>query len=366
MKTLRLITLAALLLAVFAMPASAAARSNQPLIPLGDDKVLFGGTFTLNANEVLDGDLLSFGGSVTLEADSRITGDVVSMGGSVDTAGEIGGDFIAFGSNIKLAETAVVGGDLALLGSNVSRAPGAIVRGDTVTETNFNVSLPGLPSLPSLPELPALGASDDVIGGPQFGGWDLHRDIGGNAIWALFQALALAAVAVLVTLFLPDHTRRTANAITAEPLTAGGLALVSIIVLPVLIVLMAITIILIPVVALLAFLFVLAVLFGFVAVGLEIGERLVSAMKVDWEPPIQAGVGTLVLSFVLSVIGWVPCIGWLASFLIFLLALGGVLLTRFGTQIYPVAEAAVVVTEPAKAVIKKAVPKKSPPKKKSS
>ena len=51
--------------------------------------------------------------------------------------------------------------------------------------------------------------------------------------------------------------------------------------------------------------------------------------------PISAGVGTLTISLLGSLLNIIPCVGWSISFIAGLVALGAVVLTRFGTQIYP-------------------------------
>ena len=52
-----------------------------------DDKVVFGGTYTLESGQSLDGDLVIFGGAVTTEADSTVNGDIVLIGGVVEVGG---------------------------------------------------------------------------------------------------------------------------------------------------------------------------------------------------------------------------------------------------------------------------------------
>jgi len=71
---------------------------------------------------------------------------------------------------------------------------------------------------------------------------------------------------------------------------------------------------------------------------LEVGQRISLALHQDWPLPLSAALGTFVLNFVANGIGFIPCVGWLVPFLIGLLGLGAVLLSRFGTQAYPPTE----------------------------
>ena len=79
-KRFQLAFLLVLLLAL-ALPGTAYARG------LFEDKVVFGGNFTLESGETLDGALLVFGGTADLESGSTVAKDVVVMGGTVVRAG---------------------------------------------------------------------------------------------------------------------------------------------------------------------------------------------------------------------------------------------------------------------------------------
>lgn len=372
----RIISLALLIVLVGALfvPLSASARGID-LIPSRDDRVVFGGKFKLESGQRLDGDLLSFGGQVTLEEGSVVTGSFVSMGGEAEVAGTIGDDLVAFGAKVELKSMAVVEGDLAMIGAELERDSGAQVLGDIVRETvpqDFQV--PDIPGLqigpeglsfsfdgPQLDPLPELETPEFRYERPSLAS-RVARDVRGG----LLNAFGMAAIAVIVVLFLPDQTRRVSRAALNQPLASGGVSLVSFIVLPILFVILAITIILIPVVALLAMAFAAAIIFGWVALGWELGERLLKALNLDWADSLQAGSGTFVLTFSVSLIGLIPCLGWIAWFLLVLLSLGAVILTRFGSQEYPDLE--VIEAAPAKAPAKAKRPAKkktSTPKKKS-
>ena len=79
---------------------------------------------------------------------------------------------------------------------------------------------------------------------------------------------------------------------------------------------------------------VVAYTFGWIAIGLEVGQRLAAAFRQDWSLAVSAGVGTLVLTIVTYGIDFLPCIGWIAPAAVYCLGLGAVLLTRFGGQEY--------------------------------
>jgi hypothetical protein len=103
---------------------------------------------------------------------------------------------------------------------------------------------------------------------------------------------------------------------------------------PIMLVMLAITVILIPVSLLAAIVLVVATAFGWIAVGYEVGRRVAQAFQWVLQPAVSAGLGTLLLTFVIGAVSWVPCVGWIAFPLVGSLGLGAVLLTRFGSQDY--------------------------------
>jgi len=154
--------------------------------------------------------------------------------------------------------------------------------------------------------------------------------------------LLQAILAALIVLFVPLPVARIARAIANQPGTTAGIGLLSIIALPVLLVLIAFTIILIPVSLIGVLAMFIAFTAGWTAIGLEVGKRLARAMTWDIQPVVEAGLGTLVLSVVANGIGMIPVIGWLAPVAVSIMALGGIVLTRFGSQEYVPAASATV------------------------
>ena len=136
-------------------------------------------------------------------------------------------------------------------------------------------------------------------------------------------------------LFLAPHADRVAHAVLAQPLTAGGLGLLTVVVAPITFILLTITIILIPVVALAVVALVVAAVFGWIAIGYEIGQRFTTAIHQNWHPAFSAGLGVFALTLVSSALTGIPvlnCVGWLVPFLLGLAGLGAVIMSRFGTQ----------------------------------
>jgi len=76
---------------------------------------------------------------------------------------------------------------------------------------------------------------------------------------------------------------------------------------------LAISICLSPVSLIGALILAAALIFGWVAIGLEVGRRLALAFRREWHPATQAGLGTLLLSFVIYAVGLIPCLGFIVG-----------------------------------------------------
>jgi len=305
-----------------------------------DGRVVLGGEFVLNTGETLDGDLAVIGGIATLEADSRVTGTVFLVGGNLVVDGAIGGDLAVIGGNARLGPQAVVEGDLVTFGGNVNRGGGRIL-GDTISgeELNFPYNLNFNPDFP----------------------FNIRTGFGmsyaGRVVSYLFQSFMLAALAVLVVMFLPKHVGLVSDTVVDQPIIAGAFGLLTIIVGPILIVFLIITICLAIVGLLGALVLIAAGVLGWIALGLEVGKRLSKAMNQDFQPVVAAGLGTLIFALVVNGIGFIPCVGWLAPFLATAVGMGAVLMTRFGTRPYGVEVTEVPPTD---------APEKPAPKKRST
>jgi hypothetical protein len=324
-RLLSVVTLVMVLM--LALPLPAFAQGTQ------DGRVIFGGNFTLKIGETMDGDLAVFGGSVVLEEASRLEGSLIVMGGNAVVAGHVTGDVATLGGNVDLLDPATVEGDIFSLGGNVDVSQLADVEGNLIEEDGFDLPLAPRIGPITRPSAPNLRFDFSPVA---------------SILWFGFRTLLLAALAVLIVMFWPEAAERTADAVITNPLATGGLGLLTLLVSPLVLVMLAITILLIPVSLIGVIVLIVAGVYGWIAVGLEVGHRLAKSLKWELHPAASAGLGTLLLTFVVGGIGMIPCIGWIAPLIVASLGVGGVILTRFGSQAY-------VVSDPV-------VPEKSAPK----
>ena len=328
----KLVTLTLLLALLFLPTGAVYARGNSS--GLLDGRVIFGDNFTLESGDTLSGDLVVFGGNVTVEEDAVVQGDMVVIGGNVNLHGTVTGSTVSIGGSTNMSETAVVEGDLVTVGGSLSRDPGSKIEGEVVTNVPApdiripDIQVPEVPNPPSPPNPPSINFDFNPIG---------------NFFQMLGTAVAVSLLAMLASLFLQPQIERVSQAVVGQPIIAGSFGLLTIIVTAVSTIILTITLILIPVAILVVLAVPLIWLFGLIAVGTEVGERFTHTINQTWAPPLTAGMGTFLMMLVVGGIGMIPCIGWLATSLVALLGIGGVVLTIFGTQSYPRVAAPVAV-----------------------
>lgn len=346
-KTFRWVALAALLV-MLAIPTLAFAATPQvSFFQSSCGGLVFGGSCTLQSGTTHRDDMVVFGGSVEIETDATVSGDLVNFGGSVVSDGTVSGDLVMLGGSVVLLDNAVVGGDLAVMGGSVDRSDGAVVEGDIITENTLPVTI-DIP-FSDLPQIVIPSIEVNPFDSPFNSGFGMGFNLVWEIFWGIARIIGLALLAVLVGLLAGKQTRRVAKAAASEPVLAGGYGLLTYLVaLPIflffsiiIIVVLAITIILLPVsimaalaMSLVLMLLGIAALYGWIALGLEIGDRLAAAFGREWPVPASAGLGTLLLSLAAVFIGMIWCIGPLAVLLVSSVGLGGVVLTRFGTRDY--------------------------------
>ncbi len=302
--------LLALLLVAILAPAAYAGG-------LTDDKVVVGENYVLAAGERLSGNLAVFGGSATLERDSVVTGDVAVFGGTLDASGTVRGSLAVFLGTTTLNDSAVIEGDVATFGSAFQRAPGAVVQGEVFNGLSGmrTPETPRLPDVPTRPSVPSR-ASFEPLGA-------LLRWEAATLGWVL----SLILIGIIALLVAPRALARIASAAATQPAVSLGVGLLTWVVAffggAVLLIACGLGLLVWLVTA-------LALLLGWLAVGLWAGGRLLRALQTH----NTSSLGEISLGiFVITILARLPfCIGFLFFLVIGSIGLGAVVLTRFGTQ----------------------------------
>lgn len=151
----------------------------------------------------------------------------------------------------------------------------------------------------------------------------------GHVARGLLNMVVIFALAALTFSLFPRHVQSTGRIIFDQPGTVIGWGLLALVLAVPLLVLLAITIIGIPLIFVEILALALAGILGYTALSGIVGEKIIGAAS----PGTANSLGAIALGvLVLGAISMVPWLGSLFSLLLFVLAVGASLATRFGTQ----------------------------------
>jgi len=307
MKTRFWIFCSLFLLLFLAFPAQAQTTRVRP-------GIYFDSALVIQSGETVEGDLLLFNSMLTIEKAGALKGDLLMFNSGLD-AGEgalLSGDLLAFNSTLRL--DGEISGDLLTFGGALWKGDRARIDGELLTEGTLHLKTP-----PSFSQASFLSS---------FSPWGLLP-----WVRVLGTAILLALLALTVTLFLEYPLQRTARFIVLQPILSGGLGLLTLLVAPLLILVLVITLVFIPLALLLMMALLLSLLFGWISLGLELGDRLLRLFARRWPLPWTAALGTFLLTLFTAAMGEIPCVGWLVGFTAALLGLGATFLMAFGYRL---------------------------------
>jgi len=269
----------------------------------GNGTVQFGEDLIVARGERLRGDAVVFGANALVEPGGLIAGDLVVMGGSADISGEVLGSVVAFGQTLS--------------------------------------GLQWPPSLEKIWHLVPLREGEvwhlaPLREGPQPLHWS-NMAIGGIAavfrgiLGAFVTALLMAGLAILAVLLAPRQTEQMMQCLETAWPASLGIGILALICLVAVSLILVFTCCLAPVGLLLLLAGAVAWIFGLIAAGAIVGERLFEGLKAgETAPLVTAAVGTGLIILLSNT----PCVGWLIGLAAGIMGLGAVCLTRFGTRPY--------------------------------
>ncbi|MBI5035162.1 MAG: polymer-forming cytoskeletal protein [Chloroflexi bacterium] len=279
-----------------------------------DNVLLFGCGARIQKGAQVDRDVVSFGGDVVLEESTRVQRDVVIFGGDLKVGGTIDRDITVFGGRVTLDSTAVVKGNVLTFGGGVDKKEGATVSGQVMRNGSGTMPRVGVAPVPPVR-------------------WNWFGDLFWGFVQGFFTMVGLAALGALILVFMPNHLKQVSTVAEQSALPSLGVGCLTWLVAPPLMILFIVTCLGIPLSAILGILLVAASAFGWIAIAILLGDRLLNALKVKNIVPILSMVVGLVVLWLISA---VPFLGWLIGLLIATLAVGAVVLTRFGTRPFPI------------------------------
>ncbi len=353
MKHLKLMWIL-LLLMVLALPTGSALASSgsNPL-----DRIITGDDYVLDDGETEDGNVVVLGGSVEIRDGAVLDGDLIVMGGDVEIGGVVTGNVVVMGGDVEVLEDAHVHGDCVLVGGDVAIDQGALIDGEVVTNPEDGwfpfdrergpdgeriPPIPDIPDMPDIPDIPPIPTRPQVV-------YHSQPSFAERAGGAFLTAIAAGVISLLIALFLPRHTDQVRQVVVREPVMSGVVGfltfLAAVLLTPVLAVISAVLVLVcigllgFPIIVLLWLLVAAGAVLGFAAIGQLVGRWISERLGLQgMTVALETGLGAFVLSLTVGLIQAVGCVigvvGGLFNFVVFSLALGAVVLTRFGRQDY--------------------------------
>jgi hypothetical protein len=226
-------------------------------------------------------------------------------GRSQCSAADVSWGMLSPSAAVNLKANARVEGDVVAIVGEILKEEGANLGGD---------------------EVAILSGAKGIV--PAFWKWSLLDILYGSYLASLMLhilvVLVIAALGVLLLLFVPGPLQIISSTIRQSALKSAGWGVGSIVVISLLLIITAgslLGILLVPV--LVVVVAVVAVL-GCVALGLFVGERTVSASGGSLMKPFLVGM------LILAAIGLVPLVGGFVFLVANLFGVGAVLVSRFG------------------------------------
>lgn len=272
---------------------------------------LVGDVYILHKHQKIDGDIAGIGTTLIIEEGALVMGDISLVGSTLELDGRVAGDLNIFAGTSLISGTAIVTGDINQTFPAAEIEPNALVSGEINTYV-----------------IPTLGGAPSGEQVANLFSWLRPQRI---LLFKLGQVLAMMLVTLIVINLFTEPTLKVNRAIRCNLPAAWGAGLLSYIAAPIISIVFIITICLSPVGLLVLIAFLLALLWGWVALASIIGSQVKLWLKLDWDVQPSTVLGAAVLGIATALISFIPCLGFFINMVIASFGLGGVLLSRFGT-----------------------------------
>jgi hypothetical protein len=272
---------------------------------------------------IIKNDIVKAGTDIVVEEDELVKGDVTGLGADVTIRGKVDGSVVAVGGDIIVTSTGEIEEDATSVGGDVRKEAGGVIGGEVVEVGFVPREMLRMPFRTTVPR-------------------------GFPFMFIFFKVLFLLFIGLVVFSVVPDHVNRVKVKLEKEMLKSGLVGFLGeILILPIFI-LLIITVIGIPVAILVEpLLILLAVLLGYTAVSLYIGEKFKENTNIKPKTPLMTVLlGIIVVELIPifariigvagepgSAVGLVfVIIYWALIYLILTIGFGAVILTRFGVR----------------------------------
>ena len=262
--------------------------------------------FSVSTVSADSSNIVKIGSDVTIEEGMKVR-NVLAIGGQITVDGVVDNHIVAIGGSVVLTGKAVVGGSVFCIGGIIVKGRGAEVHGN-LTEINAEDMSAAIANALS----------------EEWEGWSWIF-----AIISISIFLGVLLLTILTVFLIPKPIRLISSAIKEKPFKVSVWGIAGLVLIVPLAVLLAISVVGIVLIPLEMTIVLCAVLIGFIAMSQLVGRKLFTVLKRHDQSMMRETIWGLII---LWLIGWIPYVGWIVKMCAIVLGLGGVLLTRFGTN----------------------------------
>lgn len=278
--------------------------------PLNGQQNILGKNNIIVAQDQVQDNVITFGGDILIKG--KIKKNAIAFGGTIIVEGEVGDVVLGIGADITLKSTATITGDVVSLGGTLTKEPGTIIKGDTIyfntSDDLFAILKAGMIGKSGISLIPFL------------------------IIVKLIMSFIWFILAVILTAIFPRQVIFGSSQVRSSFWPVLGTGIISIIVFTGLIIFSAflsLIIIGIPILLSLVIIGIVVKIFGQVILFHFFGESLSRAFNKKHPSPFLA----VIIGFILvTIIGLIPILGPLFSFVLSLIGWGVVIRTKFGNR----------------------------------
>jgi len=308
------------------------------------DLVVGGGSITINGN--IKGDLIAAGGQITLNGD--VADDVRMAGGSLFINGNVGDDLIASGGQLNVSSGTLIGGSLVfgsgfanvlgtinedVLGGGGKMILGGNVYRDVTVEIQESLTLTSDASINGNLVYTSLRKAE--LNEDQVAGFIEHKELSikeaefatdvetmfsrFHIFWQIFKYLTMLVIAVVIVTVFPATLVATTKLCKEKTWRSLGLGFVLWICAIAAAIILSITLLALPLAFILLGVLGITWTIAKVYAAMFIGSLLIKPKKMTKGKLF----GIVALGgFIIMVVGMIPILGWLATFIVVMIAFG--------------------------------------------
>lgn len=280
---------------------------------VGDDIRAAGGSIAI-VGDVGD-DVIVAGGTVVIDSTSSVGGSARLAGGTVTVAGNIANGLQAAGETIVLAGT--IGGDVELRAKAIEIKPDAVING----KLNY-----------FSPDKADIAKSATINGEVTHTEMDFERfDRDGPGFFgSLVFYLSLAGSAFALFLLLPQRSIAVVAQLQGSPFKSLGVGAAALFSTPFIALMLLVSVIGLPLGFITLALYFVILIVGLLMAIIWVGELVFSQLdKKPDDSKKSRAMSIAAGALVLLVVDWIPFIGGLVFFVVFLMGTGGLLLALY-------------------------------------